>query len=91
VAKHCSHIVLNVFNELRPHIHLLTTKTGSHKVAVLQCKQKADQHDGTDLTTLNLHRNNKLETMYSDAAQNNSAANKSTNTTTLRIIIDFAS
>jgi hypothetical protein len=39
VAKHCSHIVLKVFDGLRPLIHLLTTKTGSLNVALLWCKQ----------------------------------------------------
>jgi len=39
-AKHCSDIVLKVFNGFRPLIHLHTTKNGSLKAARPWCKRK---------------------------------------------------
>lgn len=43
----------------------------------------ARQSYGTDLPTSSLPRNNKMEATHSDAAQNDSAANRNTNTTAL--------
>jgi hypothetical protein len=46
--------------------------------------RKLNSHDewqgSDDGTDINLHRNNKMETMHSDAAQDNSAASINTNT-----------
>jgi hypothetical protein len=74
--------VLKVSDRWQPLILLPITKTGSLNVSLLWCKQKASTHekwegrdDGTDLTRSNLRRN-KMETTHSDAAQNNSAANR---------------
>jgi hypothetical protein len=55
------------------------------RVAVINSKV----HDGTDLTTSNLHTDNKMETMCIDAMQNDNAANINTNTAALWIITVF--
>jgi hypothetical protein len=64
----------------------MPTQSGA---AMVYERQGSD--DGTDLATSNLRRNNKTETTHSDAGLNDSAANINTNTTALRIIIDFPS
>jgi hypothetical protein len=53
--------------------------------------QRQGSDDGTDLATSNLSGSNDKETTHGDAAQNDSAANRNTNTTALRIIIDLPS
>ena len=74
-------------------------KNGSLNAALPWCKLKVERprfnvtvaKKGTDLATSNLHSCDKKETKPSDARENDSAANRNTNATALRIIIDSPS